>query len=61
MTGERKMLKGANTMIVLKFLDPNGEVGFTEASNYHDAVKMTKVYKQDGYKLLDHYRMAEEI
>lgn len=45
-------------IIVLKFEDPNGEVGFTEARNYHEAVKMTKVYKQDGYRLLDHFRMA---
>lgn len=45
-------------MIVLKFQAPNGEVGFTEARSYHDAVKMTRVYKQDGYRLLDHYRMA---
>ena len=50
--------KGANTMIILKFKSPNGEVGFTEARTYHDAVRMTKVYKQDGYTLLDHYRMA---
>lgn len=45
-------------MIVLKFQAPNGEVGFTEAHSYHDAVKMTKVYKQEGYQLLDHFRMA---
>ena len=45
-------------MIILKFKSPNGEVGFTEARTYHDAVRMTKVYKQDGYTLLDHYRMA---
>lgn len=45
-------------MIVLKFEAQNGEVGFTEARNYHDAVKMTKTYKQDGYRLLDHFRMA---
>lgn len=43
-------------MIVLKFVDPNGEVGFTEASNYHEAVKMTKVYKAEGYQLIDHYK-----
>jgi len=45
-------------MIILKFQAPNGEVGFTEARSYHDAVKTTKVYKQDGYKLLDHFCMA---
>ena len=35
-------------MIVLKFIDPKGLVGFTEARNYHEAVKMTKVYKLDN-------------
>lgn len=45
-------------MIILKFEAPNGEVGFTEARNYHSAVEMTKAYKQDGYRLLDHFRMA---
>ena len=45
-------------IIVLKFQDPNGEVGFTEAISYHEAVNMTKVYKQDGYTLLAHFRMA---
>jgi len=46
-------------MIVLKFLEPSGEVGFTEARSYHEAVKMTKVYKQDGYRLLAHYCMED--
>ena len=45
-------------MIVLKFRSPNGELGFTEARSYHDAVEMTRAYKKDGYKLMDHYRMA---
>jgi len=42
-------------MIVLKFVSPEGQEGFTEARNYHEAVKMTKVYKQDGYRLVDHF------
>ena len=44
-------------MIVLKFQAPNGEVGFTEARSYHDAAKMTRLFMQDGYKLIDHFRM----
>jgi len=46
-------------MIVLKFADAKGQEGFTEARNYHEAVKMTKVYKQDGYRLVGHYNEKE--
>lgn len=42
-------------MIVLKFVDPEGRVGFTEADNSHEAVKMAKDYKRDGYRLVGHF------
>ena len=47
-------------MVVLKFQEPNGAVGFTQARNYHDAVKTVKVYKQEGYKLLDYWTEKSE-
>lgn len=43
-------------MIVLKFKAPNGEVGFTEASNSRNAMEMAKAYKQAGYSLICHYQ-----
>ena len=52
--------KEINTMIVLKFLGPDGKFGFTEANNPSDAVKMAKCYKQYGYRLLNHYRSFKE-
>lgn len=42
-------------MIVLKFVDPEGRVGFTEARDSRAAVKMAKDYKQDGYRLVGHF------
>ena len=47
-------------MIVLKFLDPCGKFVFTEANNPSDAVKMAKIYKQYGYRLVNHYRSFKE-
>jgi len=47
-------------MIILKFLGPDGKIGFTEANNPSDAVKMAKIYKQYGYRLLNHYRSFKE-
>ena len=47
-------------MVVLKFQDSNGVIGYTEARSYHEAVKTVKVYKQDGYKLLDYWTEKTE-
>lgn len=50
--------KGANTMIILKFQAPNGEIGFAEVRDSRKALKTAKAYRLDGYRLLDHFRMA---
>ena len=47
-------------MIVLKFLGPDGEIGFAEVCDYRKALKTAKVYRKDGYRLLDHFRMEGE-
>ena len=47
-------------MIVLKFKAPNGEIGFAEVCDYRKALKTAKVYRLDGYRLLDHFRMDGE-
>lgn len=46
-------------VIALKFLGPDGKVGFTDARNYHEAVKTAKVYMADGYQLIDHFLWEE--
>ena len=47
-------------MIVLKFQAPNGEVGFTEAHNDHEAMRTVKLYMADGYTLLEQYSWEDE-
>ena len=46
-------------MIVLKFVDPEGRVGFTECRDSRDAVKTAKVYKQYGYRPVGHFFDAD--
>ena len=42
-------------MLVLRFIDPSGQVGFTEARDAAEAVRFAKTYKAHGYRLCGHF------
>lgn len=42
-------------VIALEFVDPKGLTGFTDAPNYHEAVKTVKEYKRMGYRFVGHF------
>ena len=42
-------------MLVLRFIDPDGQVGFTEAKDPSEAVRFAKTYKAHGYRLDGHF------
>lgn len=42
-------------MLVLRFVSPDGKVGFTEAKTATEAVRYAKTYKAEGYRLAGHF------